>query len=241
VVCSSGVGFDPVLDGVRLAFGFEGIWQGTAVLYDKDTGSLWMHYTGTCFEGPRAGRSLAALSTGTHTTWATWRRDHPDTDVLAPERRLASLYYPRDAAKSGDPHLPAYFDATISRRDPRLAQSDLVLGARVGRETRAYPLTRLAKTSGVVEEALGGVPVTVWFDASSRTAVAFDARIERRERAFERRGDAFHERETGSRFDLEGRCVEGPLSGRRLVRVPALLSEWYGWFAHHPTTTVYEP
>jgi hypothetical protein len=230
-----------MLDGVRLMLGFEGIWQGTAVLYDQDTRSLWMHYTGACFAGPRTGRSIRPLTTGTHTTWAAWQRDHPDTDVMAPEVRNASLYYPREAAKSGDPWLPGYFDATISRRDARLAPSELVLGTRGDGGARAYPLALLATSSGVVEETVGEVPVTVWFDASSRTAVAFDARIDGRARGFERRGVAFHERETGSRFDLEGLCVEGTLSGRRLERVPALLSEWYGWFAHHPTTTVYAP
>ena len=49
----------------------------------------------------------------------------------------------------------------------------------------------------------------------------------------------FHDLGTGSRFDLEGRCVEGSLRGKQLARVPSLLTEWYGWFAHHPETTIY--
>ncbi len=230
-----------MLDGKRLTFGFEGVWQGTAILYDRDTGSLWMHFTGACFAGPRTGRSLTPLGTGTHTTWAAWKREHPDTDVMAPDPRYAAGYFDRSGARSGNPFLPDRFSETIAPRDPRLALEDLLLGVRVGGAARAYPLARLKATSGVVEETVGGMPVTVWYAESSRTACAFDARLDGRVREFERRGDEFFERETSSRFDLEGRGVTGPLVGKRLARAPSLLTEWYGWFAHHPTTTVFGP
>ena len=239
MVCSSGISFDPVLSGKRLTFGFEGVWQGTAILYDRDTGSLWMHFTGACFEGPRAGQTLKPLPTGTHTTWAAWRREHPETDVMAPDARFASRYFKREQSRSGDPYLPANFEPTIAPRDPRLGLGDLLLGVRAGTATRAYPLGRLAETPGVVEETIDGIPLTVWYAAGSRAACVFDARIDGRVRSFERRGETFHEQETGSRFDLEGRCVEGALLGRHLERVPSLLTEWYGWFAHHPETTLF--
>lgn len=230
-----------MLDGKRLTFGFEGVWQGTAILYDRDTGSLWMHFTGACFAGPRAGRALKPLATGTHTTWAAWRRDHPDTDVMAPDPRFAARYFDREAARSGSPYLPERFDETITSRDRRLPSSELLLGVTVGPEARAYPLARVAATAGVVEETVAGVPVTVWYEADARTAVAFDARLDGRTRTFERRRAGVFERDTGSRFDADGRCVDGSLLGRRLERLPSLLTEWYGWFAHHPATTIFGP
>lgn len=239
MVCSSGVSFDPVLDGTRLTFGFEGVWQGTAVLYDRDTGSLWMHVTGACFDGPRAGRRLRPLATSTHTTWGAWRRAHPETDVMAPDPRFARRYFSPDDARSGNPWLSSQFDATITLRDPRLRLSDLLLGVTVGDAARAYPLDALRATSGVVEDDLGGVPLTVWFDAPSRTAVVFDARAGDRVRSFVRRDGGFVERETGSRFGLDGVARDGPLAGTRLARPASLLAEWYGWFAHHPATTVW--
>lgn len=239
MVCSSGVSFDPVLDGVRLLFGFESVWQGTAVLYDRDTRSLWMHVTGECFDGPRKGRRLRPLPTGTHTTWAAWRRDHPETDAMAPDVRFAGRYFTREEARSGVDFLSPAFARSITKRDERLPLSELLLGVRAGAARRAYPLARLAQGEGVVEETVGGVPTTVWFDASSRTAVAFDARLDGGARSFERRDGGFFERGTANRFDLEGRCVAGERTGQRLARVESLLAEWYGWFAHHPDTTVW--
>lgn len=241
VVCSSGVAFDPHLDGQRLTFGFEGVWQGVAIVYDRDTGSLWKHLTGACFDGPHAGRTLTPLTTGTHTTWAAWRHAHPGTDVMAPDPRFASRYFPRRQAESGSSFLSPPFHRTITIRDPRLALSDLVLGLRLGDAARAYPIERLAKTEGVVEETVEGVPLTVWFDASSRTAVAFDARVGGRVRSFDRRPDGFVERATGSRFAWTGRAVDGPLAGTQLQRPTSCLAEWYGWYSHHPHTSIWGP
>lgn len=241
MICSSGIGFDPVLDGRRLTFGFQGIHQGVALLYDHPTDSLWLHLTGECIAGPLAGRTLARLATGRHTTWADWRRWHPETTVLAPEARwmnqpLDQGYLSREAARSGAEFLPGGFRATIHDRDERLAPSALVYGVRAGGVARAYPLSRLAGHA-VVEEDVGGVPVSLWFDLASRSAVAYDRRLDAHRLSFlEDAGGRRRDRETGSLWTLEGRCESGPLAGRQLRRMDGLLAEWYGWYAHHPDT-----
>jgi hypothetical protein len=243
VICSSGIGFDPMLDGERLTFGFEGIWQGTAVLYDRQTKSLWMHTTGECFAGKHAGRALAPLESGRHTTWKAWRQDHPDTDVMAPDPQFADRYFGRSQSRSGDAFLPPDFPSTIQSRDPRLPLEALLLGVRADGAARAYPYARLAKGPGVVEETVGKVPVTVWYDAGQRSAAAFDARVDGTALHFERlvdtTGAQFRDRESGSLWNLDGQAVSGPRQGRRLARPTSLLTEWYGWFAHHPATTIW--
>ncbi len=241
MVCSSGIGFDPVLDGERLTFGFEGIWQGTAVLYDRATSSLWMHFTGECFEGPLKGRRLPALAAGRHTTWGAWRRAHPGTDVMAPDPRFERSYFLREQCRSGAAFLPPDFPPTIQSRDPRLPLEELLLGVRLPGQARAYPLARLAAGGGVVEEEAAGVPLTVWYDAAQRSAAAFDRRLDGVTTSFQRVPEGFRERGSGSVFDLEGLGRSGPLAGRRLTRPEQLLTEWYGWFAHHPATTILAP
>ena len=188
MVCSSGVGFDARLDGERLLFGFFGIYQGTAVLYDRDTGSLWLHLTGRCFEGPRAGRVLAMLPTGRHTTWAAWRDLHPDTDVMRPEPARRDLYFPREASRAGDPFLSEPFAATIATRDDRLPPHALVLGVVVGGRTRAYPYASLMVRETPVHEEVGEVPLVVLPDPEGRSAVAFDRRLDGRVLRFVREG-----------------------------------------------------
>jgi len=246
VICSSGIGFDPVLDGKRLTFGFEGIYQGTAVLYDRETGSLWMHLTGACFEGELAGRVLGRQGTGRHTTWEDWWETHPDTDVMAPDPKRVGVppdrgYFDRESARSGSPYMPPMFPTTIHDRDRRLASHDLVYGALFPTGPRAWPLAALLGRP-VVEEEVGGIPVTLWSDAASRSVGAFDRRQgDRRLTFLEAGGARRRDRETGSLWNLDGECVEGTLAGTRLESLRGLLAEWYGWYANHPDTSLWAP
>jgi hypothetical protein len=244
VICSSAIGFDPRVHGIRLTFGFEGIWQGTAVLYDHQSSSLWMHITGTCFEGAYEGTVLKPLPSGRHTTWEDWRRLHPATEVLAEDPAHAGgtgphAYFTNEGSRSGQPFFPPTFPATIEVRDPRLPLHALLHGIVVGGQARAYPFEALGRRS-VVNETIAGIPVTVWFDARSRSAAAFEARHDGRTLAFVRDSQGrVQDRETKSTWSMEGRATAGPLAGTQLVRVRGLMSEWYGWRASYPETTIF--
>jgi hypothetical protein len=242
VVCSSGISFDPVVDGERLTFGFEGIWQGTAVLYDHQTNSLWMHLTGECFAGRHRGAVLPRLPSGRHTTWSDWREAHPGSDVIRPDPRYAGQggdrgYFTRSGAKSGSDYLPRTFGPTIQAKDDRLRPSDLVYGVVVKGTARAYPFDRLPE---VIEESVADTPATVWLDRQSRSAAAFDRRLEGNSHSFVAAAPGLREdRETKSRWNMEGECVAGPLKGKRLAPLHGLMAEWYGWFAHYPSTSLW--
>ena len=247
MICSSAIGFDPRVDDRRLTFGFEGIWQGTALLYDHQTESLWMHITGECIRGPHAGTFLAPIDSGRHTTWADWRRTHPQTEVLAEDPALADSgskhgYFPRAGARSGQAYFPPTFPGTIQDSDARLAPADLVYGVVVGEVARAYPFVQLAGR-GIVEERVGDVEVTVWFDRASRSAAAYDRRLDGRTLSFEAddgQPGSVVDKDTRSRWSMEGVCTAGARKGKRLRRVRGLMSEWYGWYASYSQTTILE-
>ena len=241
MICSSGIGFDARIDGKRLVFGFEGIYQGTAVLYDQGTRSLWMHLTGRCFGGPLAGRQLTPLPSGRHTTWEEWRKSHPQTTVLARERRLEEGqgdrgYFTPEGSRSGSEYLPRGFKQTIELADDALPPHTLIYGLRVADTRRAYPLDVL-REDRVREERVRDVDVTVWFDPVSRSVNAFDRKLETRVLSFEPAAEGrFRDVATQSLWNLDGICTEGTLRGARLTRLEGLLAEWYGWFANHPDT-----
>lgn len=215
------------------------------MLYDHQTRSLWMHITGECFEGELLGKVLRRADTGRHTTWRDWRQLHPDTAVMAQDPRWLGRpadrgYFPREGARSGDPFVPPQFVPTIQTRDPRLELHDLVYGVRVGAERRAYPLRRLPRATPI-EEDVGGVPVTIWFDEAARSVGAFDRRVRGRALAFERDDEgAIRDRDTRSLWILDGLCVEGAYQGERLSPLDGLMSEWYGWYATHTDTTIWQ-
>jgi hypothetical protein len=242
VICSSGIGFDARIDGKRLIFGFEGIYQGTAVLYDQGTRSLWMHLTGRCFGGALEGQQLQPLPSGRHTTWEEWRRSHPQTTVMARERRFEggdadTGYFAPSSSRSGSGYLPKGFGRTIEIKNGALPPSTLVYGIRIDGVARAYALDALRARGGVLEERVRDVEVTIWFDPVSRSVNAFNRTLGTRSLTFQSAdGGRVRDTETQSLWNLDGACVSGTLRGAQLTRIEGLLAEWYGWFANHPTT-----
>jgi len=205
-----------------------------------------MHLTGACIEGKLRGTVLRPLGAGRHTTWADWYGLHPGTDVLARDPRLVGRAddtgdFPPDQCRSGSPYEPRQFTPTIQTTDARLPRHALLYGLVVGDVVRAYPFARLA-AQPVVEETVGGLAVTVWFDAASRSAAAFHAVRDGRPLHFTpAEGARFQDARTKSLWTMGGLCVRGRLKGERLTSAHGLMSEWYGWFANHPRTTLWGP
>jgi len=246
VVCSSAVAYDPTLDGEVLAFGLDGAWRGVATLYDRASKSIWLQLTGTCIEGRHAGRKLARLPSGRHTTWADWRRLYPDTTVMAPVPEVArarpGMGYLSDAqARSGGAGWPSVMRSTLVPLDARLPENALLYGIQAEGKARGYTLAQLARER-VVRDVVGGEAVVVFFDASSRSVAAFHPYAGGRALTFRWTPAAgFRDDETGSTWSMEGRCARGALAGAQLRPADGRLTEWYGWVAHHPETTLWAP
>ncbi|HTK74529.1 MAG TPA: DUF3179 domain-containing (seleno)protein, partial [Gemmataceae bacterium] len=48
----------------------------------------------------------------------------------------------------------------------------------------------------------------------------------------------FKDDETGSHWDVTGRCVDGQLKGSMLEPVDAVQVKWFAWAAEYPTTKI---
>ena len=240
MICSSGIGFDPVHAGERLKFGFHGIWQGTAVLYDRKTQSLWLHVTGECFKGRRKGITLTPIP-GRHVLWREWKSQHPKTQVMASNKKFKKHYFSRVAAFRGRDHFPPYFELTIKTRDKRLPLASLLYGVRVDGQAVAYPFSRLRGVSGgIVHETIGNTAIAVVYDAETGSCTAMGRTLDGQVLTFKRRSDGNLESQ-GSVFDRGGRCIEGQMLGKRLPKVFGLQAEWYGWYAAYPQTKIWQP
>ena len=49
----------------------------------------------------------------------------------------------------------------------------------------------------------------------------------------------FKDKETGSRWTVVGRSVDGPLKGKQLDWIDSIQSRWYAWAANYPETAIY--
>ena len=239
-VCNSGVAYDPVVGGKRRLFNVFGLFRGVMAMIDPSTQTVWSHLAGEALLGPDRGKTLTALPM-VNTTWGEWKRLHPESTTPAWDTHYRHYY--SQIIVSGQDYLPSMFRPTLEGlRDDRLAPYALVLAVRVGEGARAYPYAALAKAADVVQETVGGTPLVAFYTPKPQTGAAFDRRLDGQTLDFTRTPDApgrFTDKQTHTQWTVEGRGLAGPLAGKQLTRLFSLQSEWYGWSAYFPQTTVY--
>ncbi len=154
--------YDRKLNGKTYTFGVSGkLYRDNLVLYDRETNSLWSQLRNEAIAGPLAGATLGALP-ATVTTWAEWRRAHPQTRVLS-----TATGYRRDYAR--DPY------EEVAAGQPR------GLGVVFNGQAKIYPLRELARagdrtsTSVVVKDEFAGRRLTLRYDRASDSATIEDS------------------------------------------------------------------
>jgi hypothetical protein len=232
--CSSGVGFDPTVDGQRLTFDVLGLLEGVFRMRDRQTGSIWTHLDGKAIAGPLEGKRLEIVPIP-QTTWGEWKADHSETLVLDPDTPFQDRYVRPVRIGVFNPN-EAIFG------DDRLPSNTLVVGVEVGGVYKGYPISELEMAGSVVNDTIAGQPVVVIYDPISRTGVAYLRQIDGRSLEFynaSEDGYEIRDRATGSRWDVHGRTLDGAYGEARLEFVPSFISEWYGWSAYHPESQLY--
>jgi len=119
----------------------------------------------------------------------------------------------------------------------------------------AVPLADLVET-GVVELDVDGERVVVWAVEGLRSPLddrqveegrpvgatgAFDPVVDGQRLRFTRQGEHFIDDATGSRWNVLGEAVDGPMAGEQLEPVDHLDTFWFAWAAFHPTTRIVDP
>lgn len=225
-----------------------GLYNGVFTMLDAETGSVWSHLDGRAITGPLQGTQLRLVPLA-NTTWGAWLAEHPasTTPDLAATGLEWLLRYEqatgrpfRDAVALGDPGIGDSFRSTLASIDPRRSENELVIGVLVADQARAFPLASRPRDRPF-EDSVGGTPIVILEDADGMPTLAYHRVLsDGRALSFERRGEAVHDRETGSRWLADGVAASGPLAGVQLTFVTSFLSEWYGWAAFHPDTSIYE-
>jgi hypothetical protein len=252
-MCGTGILFDTMLEGKRRELEFYGLYNGTIALADKETGSVFLPNTGSFVTGPLEGKSLK-MGSLLDTTWSAWKRLHPDTLVMVPDETDQQKYADNAThVRSMDAFPMEFFAPTLTRSDSRMEPFERIVGVTMRSQNaagkpevlrRAYTIQSLKSSNGVVEDTIGAEPVTLLFDANAISVTAVSPKLDGALHHFEARksapeGTAFYDRETGSRWTIEGRADAGPLAGRSLVRFEMVLGEWYSWSSFFPDTTIY--
>jgi hypothetical protein len=249
-LCNSSLVFDRRVGGRTLTFGTTGnLRRSDLVMWDRQTESWWQQLSAEAVVGELTGTSLKVLPSQV-LSWADFKRIHPDADVLSRDTGVQRDYGNNPYAGYDQPDSePFLFEGET---DDRLPPKERVVAVFAEDETVVVPFSRLVREPVVGTEA-GGRPVVVLYKRGvvspldgpsiegSRdvgTAAAFDSRVDGRSLSFERRGDAFVDRETGSRWDIAGRAVAGELAGERLTPVRHDQQFWFALAAFVPDARI---
>ena len=121
-------------------------------------------------------------------------------------------------------------------------------------ESVAYPFSVLRDVP-VVNDDFDGKPIVIFWAPGTASALdrakiadgrdvgssgVFLRRVGNRDLTFESAGDHhFRDRETGTKWNILGRAVEGELEGTELQPIPHGNHFWFAWGAFRPDTRVF--
>jgi hypothetical protein len=253
-LCNSALAYDRrvEVDGVDevLDFGTSGLlYNSSLVMYDRQTQSLWSHFTGQAVMGELTGIELDDYAVAT-VAWNVWRDTNPDGLVLSREtgfdRSYGSNPYPGYDDVDGVPFL---FEGEADGRYTALTR---ILGFEADGVPLGVPLVDLQQHR-VIAGPSGDRAFVAWWTAgtssaldSSTVAAGYDvgatgvfvAGIDGDPLTFSATGDLFIDDQTGSTWNVLGHAVDGELAGKQLEPLPHVDTFWFAWSTFHPDTLV---
>ncbi len=213
-------------------------WRGGVMTVKGPDGTLWSALTGRAVEGPQKGSRLERIPS-LLTTWSEWLMLHPESTAYD---LFNGKKYPAVPLPTG---MSSEAQETMGHVDPRLKPLSVVMGVDVEDQTKAFPLNGAGERACFLD-TVGGQEAAVFWYQPTESAVAFRRQLGDRRLTFyadpvSPETAPFKDKETGSRWTLAGRAVDGPLRGQELTWVNCVQCRWYAWVAEHPNTDVYVP
>jgi hypothetical protein len=211
---------------------FHGWRNGVMIVRAKD-GTLYSALTGIAFDGPGKGQKLQRIPS-LLTDWNYWLMLHPESTAydLFDGRKYPVVPLPKEMSEEAK--------ASLGRQDPRREATTEILGVESATESVAFELP-VSKERACMLDRVGEQPIAVFWYGPTRTAIAFHCMLDDRQLTFEAdeispESAPFKDKETGTRWTLAGRAVDGPLRGRELTWVDSIQCRWYAWSAEYPQT-----
>lgn len=215
---------------------FYGWKKGVMVVRGRD-GTLWSALSGRAFEGPQKGKRLTRIPSMV-TNWSHWLMLHPESTAYDLFDGKTYPVAPLPTTRSSGAK------KSMGTVDKRLDATAQVLGVEIGERRKAYPLEADVERACLTDTFAGRTIAVFWY-GPTQSAVAFETELDGRALTFyadeiSPATAPFKDKETGSRWTLAGRAVDGPLRGSELEWVHGIQCRWYAWVAENPRTEVFQ-
>lgn len=247
-------GADSTDTEVTLDFGTSGLLLNSSlVIYDRQTETLWSHFTADAIHGQLVGTQLQILPVAM-TAWATWRDAHPEGLVLSKETGHVRDYGQNPYPGYDTSTTPFLYQGEIDGRLTAMTRiTGITLGPGAQAASLAIPLITLTEVP-IIQTSLAGTEILVWWVPGTNSVLnlhdialskdvgsvgVFSPIMNGQSLRFTSSGRNFTDEQTGSIWNPLGHAVRGPLAGTQLQRIEHLDTFWFAWAAFWPDTVIW--
>ena len=188
-MCNSGTSLVPVVDGQLHHFNYVGIYDGLAVVQDRESKTLWNHVTGKAMYGPLVGRTLEHSSNLLHMNVRQALALDANMAIAISDRQyfvgeklfgatpgfLGGRGAERWAPGNPTAQIVPAFVPTLGREDTRRRRMDIGLGVWTGSTRRYYPMELLRQRGAFIDQ-IDGRSVLVYIEPETSTPSAMFVR-----------------------------------------------------------------
>lgn len=250
-LCYSALAFDRRLDDQTLLFGVSGLLRHSdMVMYDRQTESWWQQFTGEAIVGDLTGKRLRQLPAQI-VGFAQFAAAHSEGLVLS-----RNTGYLRDYGRNpyvGYDSISASPILYRGKTDSRLRPMEKVVAIQLGDKAKAYPYS-ITRSRHVIADRVGSTDLVVFHAEGAASALesgrinesrdvgatgVFDPKVDDQYLHFNYAAGEFVDDETGSRWNILGQAISGPLRGKRLK--PIVHGDYFAfaWLAFQTETEIF--
>lgn len=230
-VCRTGRVYSSRLNGRDEVFRLVGMDHFNAVFEDQTTKSWWQQASGLAIAGPLKGSMLKEIPSS-QSTIESWIRKYPNSVVMEPDPLYDERYFGLEDYDKGT------MQSSLVKRDYRSWQpKSWVVGVRGEFSSMAYDWNELVKKR-VIEDSLEDSPILVTMETDTTSFHVYERRVNGSVLKFNTsiHDNCFTDQNTGSVWNMDGRCIDGPLKGQQLTTVQAYNEFWHAWETFEPDT-----
>ena len=259
-LCNSGIVYNRVLkvngENEILEFEASGMLRNSdMVMIDRSTESLWQQLLGTSIAGDYNEVELEIIPSLIISVEEFFNL-YPEGKILSKNTGFAGAesrygFNPYTNYDKSDAPYERFFDSELV--DKRLPAMERVVDIENIGDYKIYSFTSVSE-KGVINDIFKEKKVVLFFKegtisimdqndiTKSRdvgSVTVFNSVLDGQHLTFKKESDYFTDNETGSKWDISGRCISGDLQGKKLEIEPHSNHFAFAWLAFHPDSQIY--
>ena len=250
-LCYAALAFDRRIEGKVYSFGVSGMLRHSdMVMFDRETESLWQQLNGEGIVGTLTGKKLTPISAQI-ISYGQFKEAHPFGEVLSKETGHRRNYGQNPYAGYDNINdRPFLYKGPFDKRVPPMEK---LVTVSLGNLNKAYPHS-ITRKKRVIYDEIGDASIVIFHGEGAVSALdkksiaeskiigstgVFYNDVDEMGLQFTYNDGYFVDEDSGTTWDITGKAISGPRSGKQLRSLPHGNFFAFAWFAFKPDTPIY--